>query len=170
MFKIDIFESIKMPIDWYVVYLGIKNNILSIDTAQDFACRTIEENELVSEEELELSWKSDDLINVLETIEKIPEFQKDIEENMEEAKERIYTAIIVFFRKTEKDIAKLFEQIEIVYADFDYPQDMDNFISYMPITDGYIPEEHSLEENKSHLLKNLDYYICKQAEKYKLEI
>lgn len=170
MYKIDIFESINMPIDWYVVYWGIKNKILSVDTAQDYACRKIEEGEIGSEEELELSWKVDDLIDVLETIEKIPGFQNDMEENMEKAKEKIRTAIIVFYRKTEKDVAKLFEQIEMVYANFDYPQDMENFISYMPMDDEYVSEKHSLEENRNHLLKNLDYYICEQAEKYELEI
>lgn len=170
MYKIDIFESINMPIDWYVVYWGIKNKILSVDTAQDYVCRKMEKDKAVSEEELELSWKVDNLIDVLEIIEKIPKFQNNIEENMEKAKEKIRVAIIIFYRKTEKDVAKLFAQIEMIYAEFDYPQDMENFISYMPMDDEYILKEHSLEENRSHLLKKLDCYICEQVKKYKLEI
>ncbi len=37
--------------------------------------------------------------------------------------------------------------------------DMEKFISYMPITDNYIPIEHTKEENENRLLANLDSFI-----------
>ena len=55
MYGINIFDKIKMPIDWAIVYYGINNEILSIDIAQEFACRKLEHGEQMSEEELELS-------------------------------------------------------------------------------------------------------------------
>lgn len=36
MYGIDIFENINMPIDWYMVYWGIKNGVLRVDVAQDY--------------------------------------------------------------------------------------------------------------------------------------
>ena len=42
MYGINIFDKIKMPIDWAIVYYGISNNILDIDIAQEFSCRKLE--------------------------------------------------------------------------------------------------------------------------------
>lgn len=170
MYGIDIFDNIKMSVDWYMVYWGIKNKILNVDIAKDYVCRKMEQDDIVSEEELELAWKSDDLVEILENIEQIPQFQNSLDENMIEAKNKIRVAIIIFLRKTENDIAKLIEKTDMVYADFDYPQDMEKFISYMPIADEYISTEHPLEDNRKYLLNKLDAFINEQVEKYCLQI
>lgn len=170
MYGIDIFDNIKMSVDWYMVYWGIKNKILNVDIAQDYVCRKMEQDDVVSEEELELAWKSDDLVEILENIEQIPLFQNNLDENLIEAKNKIRVAIIIFLRKTENDIAKLIEKTDMVYADFDYPQDMENFISYMPIADEYISAKHSWEDNRKYLLNKLDIFIDEQVEKYCLQI
>ncbi|NLK76255.1 MAG: DUF2247 family protein [Clostridiales bacterium] len=169
MYGIDIFENINMPIDWYMVYWGIKNGVLRVDVAQDYVCRKIEQDETVSDEESELSWKSEDRISVLETIEKIPNFFNDIENNIEKAKEKVRIAIIIFVRQTEKDSTKLFEQIDMIYADFDYPEDMEKFISYMPMSGEYNPKEHSVEGNREYLQSQLDAYISVQVKKFQLQ-
>lgn len=169
MYGINIFDKIKMPLDWAIVYYGINNNILSIDIAQEFACRKLERDEQMSEEELELSWHSDNRLEVLELIEKILDTQGNVVESIERAKDKIRIAIIIYLQDTEKDITKLLEQIDAVYADFGYPADMEKFISYMPINDEYIPSQHSLEDNRNYLLTKLDYFIDEQIEKYQLE-
>lgn len=45
MYGINIFDKIKMPLDWAIVYYGINNDIFSIDIAQAFACRKMEHDE-----------------------------------------------------------------------------------------------------------------------------
>ena len=142
-----------------MVYWGIKNGVLRVDVAQDYVCRKIEQDETVSDEESELSWKSEERISVLETI----------ENNIEKAKEKVRIAIIIFVRQTEKDSAKLFEQIDMIYADFDYPEDMEKFISYMPMSGDYNPKEHSVEENRGYLQSQLDAYISVQVKKFQLQ-
>lgn len=72
-------------------------------------------------------------------------------------------------RQTEKDVSKLCEQIDMVYANFNYPEDMEKFITYMPMDAEYISTDHSIEENRCYLLSQLDNYISKQVEKYKLQ-
>ena len=44
----------------------------------------------------------------------------------------------------------LLEFAEEVYADFDYPEDMNSFIKYMPVSDDYNPSLHTEEENLKH--------------------
>ena len=169
MYGIDIFENINMSIDWYMVYWGIKNEILGVNIAQDYVCRKMEQDETLLDEEIELSWKSEDTASVLDIIEKMPQFLDAIEENMEKAKEKVRIAIIMFLRQTEKDVSKLFEQIDMVYANFNYPEDMEKFITYMPMDAEYISKDHSIEENIRYLLSQLDNYISKQVQKYKLQ-
>ena len=138
MYGINIFDKIKMPLDWVMVYYGIKKNFFDIDIAQEFACRKLENDKQLSEEELELCWNSNNRLDILELIEKILDSQGNVKESIERAKDKIRIAIIIYLRETEKDKARLLEQINVIYADFDYPEDMEKFISYMPICDEFV--------------------------------
>ena len=44
-------------------------------------------------------------------------------------------------------IADPLGDVEMIYADFDYPECMESFVRYMPVTDGYDPAEHTYEQN-----------------------
>lgn len=170
MYGIDIFDKIKMPLDWSIVYYGINNEIFSVDIAQEFACRKLEHNEQISDEELELTWGGNNRLDVLELIERILDIQGNVDESSEKAKDKIRIAIIIYLRNTEKDANRLLEKIDIIYADFGYPVDMEKFISYMPNDDEYMPSNHTFEENRNYLLSKLDDFIDEQMEKYQLEL
>lgn len=169
MYGINIFDKMKMPLDWAMVYYGINSNIFDVDIAQEVACRKLEHDEQLSEEELELSWNSNNRLDVLELIEKILDGQGNVEESIERAKDKIRIAIIIYLRETEKDKARLLEQVDMIYADFDYPKDMDKFISYMPISDEFDLTSCPIEDNRNYLLSKLDIFIKEQREKYQLE-
>lgn len=55
MYGIDIFDSIKLELDWYIIYYGIKHNLLGIESAREYVFKKLKENETLSEEEFELS-------------------------------------------------------------------------------------------------------------------
>ena len=166
MYGLDIFDNIEMSLDWYIIYYGIKNNILDMEVAQEYVLRKMEKDEPVLQEEIELSWKISNQLDVLYLIEQIPEFHMNSEKRMGVAKNKIQIAIIMSLRKNEKDITKLFQRIDMVYADFDYPEDMEKIISYMPISDGYLSAEHTPEDNENRLLRKIDSFICEQITKY----
>ena len=52
-------------------------------------------------------------------------------------------------------------EVEIIYADFDYPAEIESFVNYMPVTDGYDPSKHSTEENKARLFSKWEQYLFK---------
>lgn len=170
MYGINIFDKIKMPLDWAIIYYGINNNILDIDIAQEFSCRKLENNEQLSEEELELCWNINNRLDVLELIEKVLDRQGNVQESLEKAKDKIRIAIIIYLREAEKDKAKLLEQMDMIYADFDYPKDMDSFISYMPVCDDFFSTSRTIEDNRNYLLSKLDNFIEVQQKKYHSEI
>lgn len=168
MYGINIFDRIRMPLDWAIVYCGINSNLLSIDIAHEFACRKLENGEQMSEEELELSWNSNNRLDVLELLEKILNMQGNVDENVKNAKDRIRTALIIYMRDTEKDLIRLLEQIAIIYAEFDYPTDMENFIIYMPNNDDHIRSYKTHDDNKKLLLCKLDAFIENKVKEYQL--
>jgi hypothetical protein len=56
-------------------------------------------------------------------------------------------------------VADPLEEVEGIYADFDYPEDVACFVRYMPVTDGYDPSTHSAAENQSRLFANWKGYL-----------
>ena len=168
MYDISVFDQVNMPLDWAMVYYGIDSSIFSIDIAQEFAYRKLERDEQLSEEEMELTWNSQNRLDVLELIRKILDDQGNTEETIEAAKDKIRVAIIIYLRLTEMDSAKLFEQIDMIYEDFGYPEDMEKFISYMPISDEAISLCHTIEDNRNYLLSKLDAFIKTKQIEYQL--
>ncbi|MBO4913414.1 MAG: DUF2247 family protein [Butyrivibrio sp.] len=168
MYDISVFDQVNMPLDWAMIYYGIDNNIFSIDIAQEFAYRKLERNEQLSEEEMELTWNSQNRLDVLDLIREILDDQGNTGEIIEEAKDKIRVAIIIYLRLTEKDRTQLFEKIDMIYEDFGYPEDMEKFISYMPISDEAISLCHTIEDNRNYLLLKLDDFIKAKQIKYQL--
>jgi hypothetical protein len=55
--------------------------------------------------------------------------------------------------------------VEEIYADFNYPAEMQHFVRYMPVTNSYDPEKHSARENETRLmLLWLEYLRTKAKE------
>lgn len=49
--------------------------------------------------------------------------------------------------------------VEELYAEFDYPQEMEPFISFLPPGGGWDPTKHSRGENENRLLENWRVYL-----------
>jgi len=50
-------------------------------------------------------------------------------------------------------------EVETIYADFNYPSEIENFVRYMPATDGYDPSQHSQKDNENRLFENWRKYL-----------
>ncbi|MDR1462191.1 MAG: DUF2247 family protein, partial [Azoarcus sp.] len=50
-------------------------------------------------------------------------------------------------------------EVETIYADFDYPDEIESFVRYMPMTDGYDPSQHSRKDNENRLFENWRKYL-----------
>ncbi|BEV73102.1 DUF2247 family protein [Paludibacterium sp. THUN1379] len=49
--------------------------------------------------------------------------------------------------------------VETIYADFDYPQEMASFVRYMPVTGGYLPNNHSPAQNHQRMMDNWQRFL-----------
>ena len=63
----------------------------------------------------------------------------------------------VFHRKEEFEDP--LGEVEKIYTDFDYPEEIESFVRYMPPKDGYIPSAHTYEENIVRLYLNWAKYL-----------
>lgn len=63
----------------------------------------------------------------------------------------------VFHRKEEFEDP--LGEVEKIYADFDYPEEIESFVRYMPPKDGYIPSAHTYEENIARLYFHWEHYL-----------
>lgn len=50
--------------------------------------------------------------------------------------------------------------VETIYADFDYPPEIEGFVRYMPVTDAYDPSAHTKDENENRLFGKWREYLA----------
>ena len=84
---------------------------------------------------------------------------------MESSNKKLKYVILNYLRSTTKDNNELLEKVEEVYADFNYPQDMDEFIAYMPAKGSVLM--NSIEDNNKRMINNLDNFL--ELEKKELD-
>lgn len=52
-------------------------------------------------------------------------------------------------------------KVELIYEDFDFPVEIESFVRYMPTSESYQPQQHTLKENQNRLYENWAAYIKK---------
>ena len=57
------------------------------------------------------------------------------------------------------------EVVEKIYANFDYPLQIEQFVRFMPPLDGYNPSHHSQAENRERMMGKWGEFLL-QAEKW----
>lgn len=78
----------------------------------------------------------------------------------------LYIALKWVFENKD-DLSDPLGMVELIYADFDYPMEMENFVRYMPCQDGYKPEEHTAQQNIERIFYNWYSYLESVADYFK---
>lgn len=163
MYDLNIFDICHVRITWNDVYFGIKNGFLNLDCVRDYALRCIELNEDVFQEVIDLAWPNKDELSVIEIIKKILDKEQNF--NVEKASMKWQYCIIKHLESKNLKPEELHSKLNELYADFNYPEDMEEFISYMPTKDGYNPTEHSKDENNKRILQKVADFLEKKNKK-----
>jgi hypothetical protein len=69
--------------------------------------------------------------------------------------------VLAWLFKNKEAVADPLAEVASIYADFNYPTEIESFVNYMPVTDGYDPSNHSIEENKARLYSKWEEYLSK---------
>lgn len=70
----------------------------------------------------------------------------------------LYLSLAWLF-KNKTSIPDPLGEVETIYANFDYPCEIESFVRYMPVTDDYDPSDHTKEENENRLFENWQKYL-----------
>lgn len=161
MYRIN-FENHLNLINWSCIYWGIREQLIEPESAVLYANKVVENNPNTDTPEIiELlitDSANDD--NVLPLIERMFSDKKELH-NTKAISVRTLRFIFLFeIQKSAKNNQDLLDKIESVYADFNYPSDMESFISYMPPEDDeYNVSEHSIQENKQRLTAKFNTFM-----------
>ncbi len=158
MYKINFSEN-EILLNWNIIYWGITKNLIPPSSAIEYAHKLVEVNpneenaiivELLILDDIEKE-------KVLSLVEKLSCRKTSKEtENI-----RVLRYIVLKdLKQRAKSNGELLTLIEQVYSDFDYPKDMNNFISYMPVeNDDYDTSIHSLQQNEQRLIDNFNDFL-----------
>ncbi|MFM6081578.1 MAG: DUF2247 family protein, partial [Dolichospermum sp.] len=139
----------KVHLTWTEVLWGYEHKLLNFLSVVEIAVNSLidgSDNPLV----IELagltnqeSWRMEEILKELS--DKISSGT-----NSNEYKKWLYLTLDWVYTNLDSFIDPLSE-IEEVYADFNYPQEMEQFIRYMPAQNGYDPSKYTQEENEKRL-------------------
>src|SRR5699024_9980365 len=73
-----------------------------------------------------------------------------------------FGTLVYLKMKYQDDLEELLNQVAEVYADFNYPEDMDSFINYLEPNDGFNTSKYSKEENLMRLINLFNKFIYKE--------
>jgi len=157
MYDLSIFDKNNVHITWSDVYYGIKKNLLELACVSEYAIRCIGKADDDCQEIMDLAWKNEDKLDLLENMAKI--IKKENKSDDYQSKIKWQYCIVKKLRDSQMKFEDLSDYLDEVYADFDYPEEMEEFVSYMPIKDGYNPSTHTKEENIERRLRRVDEFL-----------
>jgi hypothetical protein len=162
MITIDMLDKSNIDYDWSTLYVGISMNLIECNELAIYALKIIENNEYKYDEFInELAWGMDYSLKG-EILTKM-HFKFNIEMLNPQSSswklevKKLRYAILNYLKNTIDYDNELLKKVEEVYADFNYPQEMDGFITYMP-NKGNVAN-NSIEDSVKRMINNLDEFL-----------
>jgi hypothetical protein len=84
----------------------------------------------------------------------------------EEIKRKWWALILDWILTNRGSFDDPLAEVEEIYADFDYPEELAPLVRYMPPTDGWRPDEHSSEANIDRLYRHWRDLVARKRKEY----
>ncbi len=112
-----------------------------------------------SDDSLEVELSSVDKQNVWKVSELAQALGEKSRGSNEESKRKWLILCLAWAFENHEKLADPLGEVERIYADFDYPREIDSFVRFMPASDGYLPGEHSTQQNHQRLMTMWENYL-----------
>lgn len=87
------------------------------------------------------------------------------EENVVIAQRKWLYLLLALLFENKENVPDPLGEVETIYADFDYPPEIEGFVRYMPVTDAYDPSAHTKDQNENRLFgKWREYLVAAESE------
>ena len=141
----------RLKLTWKEIHWGYENRLLGWSAPIDFACDKLiagSDNSL----EVELSGlQKSESHQVGDLIRKLAEAEAPQSEDTIKRKWLFLRLSLLFDKRDE--ISNPLRIVETIYADFNYPPEIQQFVAFMPPIDGYDPSKYTLAENEARLFE-----------------
>ncbi|MBO5059787.1 MAG: DUF2247 family protein [Clostridia bacterium] len=161
MYEIN-FEEYTNLLSWSSIYWGIKKGIIEPESAILYTDKIVERNPNIANPEIIelLIADTQGQDTILSLIKKIIANEKMLKNEEKTSLRKLRYVLLLDVKRKAKNKQELLEKAEDIYADFDYPSDMESFISYMPVrSDDYDASIHTDEENEERLISEFDIFM-----------
>ena len=160
--SIDMLDKSGIDYDWRTLYVGISINLIECNELTIYALKIMEDNEYKDDEFInELAWGIEDNLKGEILTKILLKFNFDMlipqSASWELEVRKLRYVILNYLNNTIDDDNELLKKVEEVYADFNYPQEMEEFIAYMPAKENIAT--NSIEDNIKRMINNLDKFL-----------
>ncbi|MEI3613624.1 DUF2247 family protein [Pseudogracilibacillus sp. SO30301A] len=168
--SLDVFKQNNIKYDWRTLYVGFKLNKLKKSDISNYAVEFLVAHPDVNNKDIvELAW-GDDYIDYESLLIDILQ-ESTGQENILDAKtwkceDRKWRFCILAYLKVKyhNDYGMLLDRIAEVYADFQYPEDVDSFINYLEPKDDINPANYSKEVNINRLINIFNEFLKQEQQ------
>ena len=89
---------------------------------------------------------------------------RELDKKCETAEKKWLFLVLAWLFERRADVSDPLSEVETIYADFDYPSEIESFVGYMPATDGYDSSKQSIEENNARLFAKWEKYLSEMRQ------
>ncbi|WFE14107.1 DUF2247 family protein [Bacillus atrophaeus] len=165
---VDVFNQFKIKYDWKTLYVGLTLDLIKYGDITNYAVEFLTRHpETNNQNIIQLAWGDKDfdyeslLLNILKES-NIDDLNLDVDSWQVEKRKWRFGVLVYFKKMYQEDFEELLNQIAEVYADFNYPEDMDSFINYLPPKDNFNQSKYSKEENVARLINLFNEFLNKE--------
>lgn len=156
------YEYVVSHIDltWSDILFALEHNLMAKNVAVKYAYDVIEKEEKTTQTVLALAWVNNEeeidfYLNKLTN--------QIVEQEDNTSQEKFLYLLLNWVFEHKEQFSDPLQMVEIIYADFDYPEEMANFVRYMPSSEHRL---NSVEASIERLFNNWVIYL--KAAKIKL--
>jgi len=145
-------------LNWGDILIAIDNGFLPHQAAIDHAISQIEKDDAYSQDILDLACLSPSEAAYPHSIQPYVNNLTNLvsEHEKETAKQKMLYLVLKWMFEHRLNYVDPLKAVEIVYADFDYPKEISNFVRYMPMSQ---PDLGSVQLNEERLFINWNNYL-----------
>lgn len=150
------FAQSKSSLNWMDLLWAYKSNLL---TWKDLIQVAIDRVDSDSDNSLEIELAAVDKESVWKVSELAQTLAKQCSNSDEESKQKWLFLCLAWAYENREKLADPLGVVEGIYADFDYPSAIESFVRFLPPSDGYVPAQHTQEQNHQRLMANWEKYL-----------
>lgn len=150
-----------VKLNWRDILFAIEQRFMTPDAAIDHAVAVVSQvaNPPKVAVELACLLKGESIHPYIDEL-----VNKEVDDNNDSASEKIMFLTLDWVYNHKASYTEPLETVEIIYADFNYPEEIASFVRYMPSEQ---PPLASLELNRELLYRNWKEYLDRKAQSWK---